>query len=293
MKQILKLKRIIFVVLISISLSIFQGCTSMGTGTCNDVGNALLEIDNNYKDESLKAQNGNRILDYDEVKNQLIRFHVIANSDTEEDQDLKLKVKNKVIDYLYPYLNASQSLEQSRKIIKDKMEEVKKLAEQVIKDNNYSYGVKTELSRENFPEKSYGKITLPQGNYEAFRIIIGSGQGKNWWCVMFPPLCFVDETKAEVEYEKTEEKINSQKGDFDFNINNLEDDKSSSDDEKSEEIDRQNSDSRQVDKNDNKDNNEEHDADKGKSGEKHTEDEKKENVQIKFKLVEIIKRIFN
>lgn len=269
MKQILKLKKIIFVVLICISVSIFQGCTSMGTDPCNNMRNALFEIDNNYKDKSSKDQNGNRILDYDEVKNELIRFHVIANSDTQEDQNLKLKIKNKVIDYLYPYLNASQSLEQSRKIIKDKMEEVKKLAEQVIKDNNYSYGVKTELSRENFPEKSYGKITLPQGNYEAFRIIIGSGQGKNWWCVMFPPLCFVDETKAEVEYDKTEEKINSQKENFDFNIDNREDNKSSSAEKKAEVIDKE------------------------KSGKKHTEDEKKENVEIKFKLVEIMKNLFN
>ena len=293
MKQILKLKRIVFVVIICISVSIFQGCTSMGTDPCNNMGNALFEIDNSYKDESSKTQNGNRILDYDEVKNELIRFHVIANSDTEEDQNLKLKIKNKVIDYLYPYLNASQSLEQSRKIIKDKMGEAKKLAEQVIKDNNYSYGVKTELSRENFPEKSYGKITLPQGNYEAFRIIIGSGQGKNWWCVMFPPLCFVDETKAEVEYDKTEEKINSQKGDFHFNIDNEEDNKSSNGEKKTEEIDRQNSHSKQADKKNNKDNIEEHDVDKDKSCEKHTEDEKKENVEIKFKLVEIIKNLFN
>lgn len=249
MKQILKFKRIIFVVLICISTSIFEGCTSMGTDPRDNMVN--------------------RILDYDEVKNELIRFHVIANSDTEEDQNLKLKIKNKVIDYLYPYLNASQSLEQSRKIIKDKMEEVKKLAEQVIKDNNYSYSVKTELSRENFPEKSYGKITLPQGNYEAFRIIIGSGKGRNWWCVMFPPLCFVDETKAEVEYDKTEEKIKSQKGNFDFNIDDGKGNKSSESENKTKIIDKE------------------------KPVKKHTEDEGKENIEIKFKLVEIIKKLFD
>ncbi|WP_431520652.1 stage II sporulation protein R [Clostridium beijerinckii] len=150
-----------------------------------------------------------RVLNYDEVKDSLIRFHVIANSDNDDDQQLKLKVKNRVIDYLYPYLNSSQSLDESRKIIKDKMEDVKTLAQEVIKDNNYDYDVKVELSRENFPDKSYGNITLPQGNYEAFRIIIGSGQGRNWWCVMFPPLCFVDESKAQVEYDKTENKIKS------------------------------------------------------------------------------------
>lgn len=268
MKQFLKLERIIFAVLICISINILQGCTSIE----NSAGNK-------------QNQNENRLLNYDEVKNELIRFHVIANSDSEEDQNLKLKVKNKVIDYLYPYLNASQSLEQSRKIIKDNMEEVKKLAEQVIKDNNYKYGIKTELSRENFPEKSYGKITLPQGNYEAFRIIIGSGQGKNWWCVMFPPLCFVDESKAEVEYDKTEERIKSQKGNLDLKIN-------LNDDDKSEKIDKQNGDKKEVDKQDGNENLKEQDNSKDEADKKNTE-ENKEDIQVKFKLVEIIKSLFN
>ena len=276
MKQFTKLGRIIFIALICININLFQGCTSGQNIAVSGTENSLFEIDTNYEEKgegqqksiqakdvrnkniNLKAENQNRILNYDEVKNELIRFHVIANSDSEEDQNLKLKVKNKVIDYLYPYLNESQSLDESRKIIKDKMEEVKKLAEEVIKDNNYKYGVKTELSKENFPEKSYGKITLPQGNYEAFRIIIGAGQGKNWWCVMFPPLCFVDESKAEVEYDKTEERINSKKESLDLQMNlNVDEDKSE-------------------------------DADK-----KNTEDENKEDVQVKFKLVEIIKSLFN
>ena len=151
--------------------------------------------------------NGSEELNYEEVKNSLIRFHVIANSDTNEDQSLKLKVRDEVINYLYPYLNKSDSLEESREIIKNNVEEVRSIAKKVIKENNYDYDVNIELSRENFPEKSYGNIVLPQGNYEAFRIIIGSGQGRNWWCVMFPPLCFVDESKAKIEYEKTQNKI--------------------------------------------------------------------------------------
>lgn len=151
--------------------------------------------------------NNSEELNYEEVKNSLIRFHVIANSDTNEDQSLKLKVRDEVINYLYPYLNKSDSLDDSREIIKNNFEEVKLIAEKVIKENNYNYDVDIQLSRENFPEKAYGNIVLPQGNYEAFRIIIGSGQGRNWWCVMFPPLCFVDESKAKIEYEKTQNKI--------------------------------------------------------------------------------------
>jgi stage II sporulation protein R len=203
MIKYLKLKKIVLVVLITLSINIFSGCTSIVRGNSTSLVNSLIATESNKNDNNM------RVLNYDEFKDSLIRFHVIANSDNDDDQQLKLKVKNRVIDYLYPYLNSSQSLDESRKIIKDKMEDVKTLAQQVIKDNNYDYDVKVELSRENFPDKSYGNITLPQGNYEAFRIIIGSGQGRNWWCVMFPPLCFVDESKAQVEYDKTENKIKS------------------------------------------------------------------------------------
>lgn len=201
--KIFEIKKIVLVVLITLSINIFSGCTSIVRGNSTSLVNSLIATESNKNDNNM------RVLNYDEVKDSLIRFHVIANSDNDDDQQLKLKVKNRVIDYLYPYLNSSQSLDESRKIIKDKMEDVKTLAQQVIKDNNYDYDVKVELSRENFPDKSYGNITLPQGNYEAFRIIIGSGQGRNWWCVMFPPLCFVDESKAQVEYDKTENKIKS------------------------------------------------------------------------------------
>ena len=256
MKKWLKLKRIISIVLMCVSISIFQGCTSIQESVSKNIGDNLSGLEKNTKDKDEI-----RTLNYDEVKDSLIRFHVIANSDSEEDQNLKIKVKDKVIDYLYPYLNNSQSLDESRQIIKDRMQEVKKLAEEVIKDNNYEYSIKVELSRENFPDKSYGKITLPQGNYEAFRIIIGDGQGKNWWCVMFPPLCFVDESKAEVEYDKTENRINSKKDNF-----NLETE-INFDGSKSEESDKQ------------KDNN-----DKEKN---------ENNVQIKFKIVEILKNLFN
>ncbi|NFO32041.1 stage II sporulation protein R [Clostridium botulinum] len=160
-----------------------------------------------WTSSNMVNNNNSEELNYEEVKNSLIRFHVIANSDTNEDQSLKLKVRDEVINYLYPYLNKSDSLDESREIIKNNFEEVKLIAEKVIKENNYNYDVDIELSRENFPEKAYGNIVLPQGNYEAFRIIIGSGQGRNWWCVMFPPLCFVDESKAKIEYEKTQNKI--------------------------------------------------------------------------------------
>lgn len=158
----------------------------------------------------INLNNISKNLNYNEVKDSLIRFHVIANSDTNEDQNLKLQVRNGVINYLYPYLSESKSLDESREIIKSKMDEVKEISEKIVKENNYTYDIDVQLSKENFPEKSYGNITLPQGNYEAFRIVIGNGEGKNWWCVMFPPLCFVDESKAKIEYDKTQDKIQEQ-----------------------------------------------------------------------------------
>ena len=173
MKKKLFFKGIIIVILI-FNVSMLRGCSTITV------------------DKVCVNNLGARTLNYDEVKDSLIRFHVIANSDNDEDQQLKLKVKNRVIEYLYPFLSNSKSLDDSRKIIIDNMSEVKKISEEVIREEGYNYDVDLQLSRENFPDKSYGNIILPQGNYEAFRIIIGKGQGRNWWCVMFPPLCFVD-----------------------------------------------------------------------------------------------------
>ena len=159
---------------------------------------------------SNNIQNLTYVYKYEEVKDIIIRFHVIANSDDEEDQQLKLKVRDKVIEYMYPYLRESKSLEESRSIISERKDEVIEIAKKTIKENGYEYEVKCELSRENFPEKAYGSIILPQGNYEAFRVIIGNGEGKNWWCVMFPPLCFIDITKGKVQEDNSKKVLDEQ-----------------------------------------------------------------------------------
>ncbi|MBC8061132.1 MAG: stage II sporulation protein R [Clostridiaceae bacterium] len=138
------------------------------------------------------------------ISNKIIRFHVIANSDTDSDQALKLKVRDAVLSYLSPKLETSKNIDESKTILKNNDTMVLKIAEKIIKENGYAYKVVSDLSRENFPVKSYGPITLPQGNYQAYRIVIGSGEGHNWWCVMFPPLCFVDITKGQVAINKTQ-----------------------------------------------------------------------------------------
>jgi stage II sporulation protein R len=142
-----------------------------------------------------------------DISNKIIRFHVIANSDSINDQAVKLKVRDDVLSYLSPKLKKSGSLAESREILNKNSGQIKKIAEAQLRKSGYNYSVKTELSNENFPIKTYGNITLPQGKYQAYRIIIGSGKGQNWWCVMFPPLCFVDITTGSISYKQTQKEM--------------------------------------------------------------------------------------
>lgn len=144
-------------------------------------------------------------LNYDEIKDKLIRFHVIANSDSDEDQAVKLLVRDEVIDYINVQLKDATGIDEARDILKDNIEEVNNIAVNILRENGFDYEANTMISNENFPDKVYGDYLFPQGNYEAFRIIIGNGEGHNWWCVMFPPLCFVDETKGDVDSSNLKE----------------------------------------------------------------------------------------
>lgn len=158
-----------------------------------------------------------------DISEKLIRFHVLANSDSNIDQELKMKVKDEVLKYISPILNESESLEESREILRKEDENIIKVAKKCIESEGFNYTVETTLTRENFPVKEYGNIVLPQGEYEAYRILIGEGEGQNWWCVMFPPLCFVDVTKGQVAYDETEEKMKEVLSEKEFkNVNKKE-----------------------------------------------------------------------
>lgn len=141
-----------------------------------------------------------------DYREKLIRFHVIANSDSEEDQALKLKVRDAVIDYLEPKLENSMSIEESERIIKGEYDNLEKISKNIILDNGYNYNVEVGLQYSNFPAKQYSSVVLPSGKYKALKVVIGEGKGKNWWCVMFPPLCFVDEESGVID-EKTDKKL--------------------------------------------------------------------------------------
>lgn len=141
-----------------------------------------------------------------DYRDKLIRFHVIANSDTDEDQELKLKVRDAVISYLQPKLEDSKSIEESERIIKTEYNNLEKISKNIINENGYDYNVSIGLQYSNFPAKQYSSVVLPAGKYKALKIIIGEGKGKNWWCVMFPPLCFVDDQNGVID-EKTDKKL--------------------------------------------------------------------------------------
>lgn len=140
----------------------------------------------------------------DQLSDHLIRFHLIANSDTVEDQQMKEHIRDVVLAYMSPLLKDSQSIEQTRAIIIDETPNIEQLALKVINMWHKEYTVNIRLERVDFPTKTYGDISLPAGEYEACRIIIGEGKGQNWWCVMFPPLCYVDIASGIVPSEQKE-----------------------------------------------------------------------------------------
>lgn len=150
-------------------------------------------------------------------KEKLIRFHVIANSDSQEDQSLKLKVRDAVIAHLQPKLQESKSIEESEKIIKSEYKEIEEIGKNIIQENGYTYDVKVGIELSNFPTKQYSSVVLPAGEYKALKIVIGEGTGKNWWCVMFPPLCFVDEESGVID-KSTDEKLKELLTEEEYNL---------------------------------------------------------------------------
>lgn len=139
----------------------------------------------------------------------LVRLHVIANSDSQEDQALKLKVRDAIIQYMKGELSNSKDIKQTISIINADLNKIEEVSREVIKNNNSNYSVKASLGNYPFPTKTYGDITLPAGEYQALRVVIGKGEGKNWWCVLFPPLCFIDATHGTIPDNVKQELKNS------------------------------------------------------------------------------------
>ena len=126
----------------------------------------------------------------EDLSEQILRFHVIANSDTEEDQELKLKVRDKIGAYLGKELGQVTNLEECEKTVQKHLPDIERCAKTILEEEGYAYSVKAKISDTKFPKKTYGSYTFPKGEYRALTVVIGSGSGKNWWCVMYPNLCF-------------------------------------------------------------------------------------------------------
>lgn len=145
------------------------------------------------------------------VRNQVLRLHVIANSDSCEDQQVKLLVRDRLLAVGTELFGNARTLAQATALVQATRDILQQQAQEVLAENGLSYAARVEIRKEYFETRTYGNTTLPAGIYLAVRVVLGEGQGQNWWCVMFPPLClpaatqtqsrdaFVDNNKAVTE----------------------------------------------------------------------------------------------
>lgn len=139
------------------------------------------------------------------LNREVLRLHVIANSDSSSDQALKLQVKDQVIKAMKAEFSALESADEARDHAIMRMPLIKAEAEKTIREQGYDYPVQVYVGEYDFPVKSYGNIIFPAGRYPAVRIVIGQGAGKNWWCVLFPPLCMVSSSEKGISLDTPEE----------------------------------------------------------------------------------------
>ena len=147
------------------------------------------------------------------LSDSVFRLHIIANSDSSADQELKLKVRDKIIEYMNTLTSNSSDKKDVISIVNNHLDSFKEIALNTIKENGYNYDVNIEIGNFNFPTKTYGDISFPAGNYDALKIEIGDAIGQNWWCVLFPPLCFVNSSTGVVPDDSKntlKENINSE-----------------------------------------------------------------------------------
>lgn len=135
---------------------------------------------------------------YDNV----IRLHVIANSDTDEDQALKLFVRDRILEYADRALSDIETKTDAEASVADALDEIEAAAAEAIADYGADRSVKATLTTESYPRRSYGTVTLPEGKYTSLRIIIGDGDGQNWWCVLFPRMCTRPAVSAEAQEDE-------------------------------------------------------------------------------------------
>ncbi len=127
----------------------------------------------------------------------LVRLHVVANSDSKEDQAVKLDVRDAILAKAEELLSSADTKDEAWRILLERKDEIEAVAAEALRKAGVRYGASVEMGTFDFPERQYGHVTLPAGVYQAVRIVLGSGDGMNWWCVLFPPLCFVRATDGQ------------------------------------------------------------------------------------------------
>ena len=125
----------------------------------------------------------------EKIYESVVRLHVLANSDSEEDQALKLQVRDAILAYTSPKVIDSASRDEAISILQSELEAIKEVARQVVIDEGYDYSVDVTLTLEDYPTRNYESMSFPSGEYVSLRVLIGEAEGQNWWCVLFPPLC--------------------------------------------------------------------------------------------------------
>lgn len=159
-------------------------------------------------------------LECEEIRDSVLRLHVLANSDSEADQNLKLKVRDRLLEVSTELYADAQSRDEAVQNTQENLSLLQAEAEKVVQANGYDYPVSVALEETYFNTRSYGDITLPAGNYQALRVMIGEGAGHNWWCVMFPPLCIsavsteISETENSENEARLDDVLNEQQLDL-------------------------------------------------------------------------------
>lgn len=170
---------------------------------CTYYLNCNIKIKSERFENILYSQNA------DTISKEVLRLHVKANSDTPEDQIIKIKVKDMITSEYSNYFSALGSKEESIEFSKEHIPEIEKKVDKFLTAHGFDYSCKAEVKSEIFPDKYYSDILFPSGEYTALKIILGEGKGKNWWCVLYPPLCFLD-IKSDEESREYHEKTNGQ-----------------------------------------------------------------------------------
>ncbi|MBR4942111.1 MAG: stage II sporulation protein R [Clostridia bacterium] len=129
---------------------------------------------------------------------EVIRLHVVADSDSAADQALKLSVRDRILAEYSSRLTETATAGEAEELVRGELETIARIAEEELLSRGCEDRVTVTVAKENFPQRSYGEVVLPAGEYTALRVVIGSGRGQNWWCVMFPPLCSFGEDTCEV-----------------------------------------------------------------------------------------------